>query len=162
MYQRDTRDAYRALWEHRDVGLLDRLRGRRDPARQARLERAAADVDRELAANIELASMFDQTHQAVIFENGQYTRHRDVLEAEVSVAATALASVYARIAATEDAMERRGPANSLKPEDKVLIETWEGDVRDAQRRLRDAVSAPALTLPQRLLARLSGGRRTGR
>jgi hypothetical protein len=150
------------LWEHRAVGLLDRIRGRRDPERQARLERAAADLDRELAANIELASMFDQTRHPVVFENGQFTRHRAVLEAEIAVAAGPLVSVYERMSATEDAMERRGPANTLKPEDKALIETWEGDVRDAQRRLRDAVSAPPLTLPQRLLARLPGGRKTGR
>ena len=142
--------------------LLDRLTGRRSPERQARLERAAADVDRELAANIELASMFDQTMQAVVFENGQFTAHRSALEAEVPAAMTALVSVYDRLAATEDAMTRRGPAKSLTPQDKEIIQTWEGDVRDAQRQLRAAVSAPALTFPGRLLARLRGEKRTGR
>jgi hypothetical protein len=139
------------------VGFLDRLTGRRSPERQARLARAAADVDRELAANIELASMFDQTQQAVVFENGQFAAHREVIAAEAPMAAIALASVYERMSATEDAMERRGPANSITPEDKALIQTWEGDVRDARKQLRTAVSAPALTFVGRLLARLRGG-----
>ena len=137
--------------------ILDALRGRRSPERQARLERAAADVDRELAANIELASMFDQTQQPVVFENGQFAAHRAALEAEAPAVVNALASVYERMPATEDAMERRGPAHSIKPEDKALIQTWEGDVRDARRQLRAAVSAPAPTRWRRLLARLRGG-----
>jgi triphosphoribosyl-dephospho-CoA synthetase len=139
------------------VGFLDRLTARRSTERQARLARAAADVDRELAANIELASMFDQTQQAVVFENGQFTRHREVLATEVPTVTVALVSVYERMSATEDAMERRGPANTITPEDKALIQTWEGDVRDARQQLRSGVSAPALTFVGRLLARLRGG-----
>ena len=144
------------------MGFLDRLLGRRSPERQARLERAAADVDRELAASIELASMFDQTQQAVVFENAQFARHRDVLHAEVPTAVVALVSVYERMTATEDAMERRGPANTITPDDKALIQTWEGDVRDARRQLRVAVAAPAPTVLGRLLARLHGSKKSGR
>jgi len=144
------------------VGFLDRLLGRRSAERQARLERAAADIDRELAANIELASMFDQTQQAVVFENAQFARHRDVLRAEVPTTLVALVSVYERMTATEDAMERRGPANTITPDDKELIQTWEGDVRDARRRLRVAVAAPAATLLGRLLARLRGSKKSRR
>jgi len=144
------------------VSLIERITGRRSAERQARLERAAADVDRELAANIELASMFDQTQQAVVFENGQFSAHRDTLAAEAPSAMAELASVYERIPATEDAMERRGPANSITPADRALIQTWEGDVRDAQQKLRTAVRAPAATLIGRVLARLRGNRQTGR
>jgi len=157
MYQTGARDAYRRLWEHRAV--LDRILGRRDPERRARLERAAADVDRELAANIELATMFDQTHQAVIFENGEFARHRALLEAEVPGSFGVLAAIYERMSVTEDAMSRRGPANTLKPEDRTLIEAWEGDVRDAQRDLRAAAAAPPPSLWQLFLARLRGGKR---
>lgn len=144
------------------AAVLDRIRGRRDPERRARLGAAAAGVDRELAANLELAAMFDQTHQAVVFENGEFGRHRAVLEAEAAVVYPALASVYERIPATESAMERRGPAGSLRPEDRMLIETWEGDLRDAQRALRDAARAEPPTLWRSVVARLRGGRQTGR
>ena len=142
------------------MGFLRRALGP-DPAAHARLERAAAAVDRELAANIELSAMFDQTHQAVIFENGEFTRNAAALEA--ATAAFALVSdVYRRIPSTEDAMERRGPANSLRPDDRVLIETWEGDAREAQRALRAAVAAPPPSGWSLLLGRLRGGRQTGR
>ena len=141
--------------------VIDRLRGRRDPARQARLRAAAAGVDRELAANLELAAMFDQTHQAVVFENGEFARYRALLATEIPDAFAALADVYERIPATESAMERRGPANSLRPEDRVLIESWEGDLRDAQRSLRAAAADPSSRW-SRLVARLREGRRTGR
>lgn len=155
-----TPDAYTSLWDHHRM--LDRIRGRRDPARHARLRAAAAAVDRELAANLELAAMFDQTHQPVVFENGELERHRVVLASEVPEVFPALAGVYDRIVATEEAMERRGPANSLRPEDRALIETWEGDLREAQRALRAAAAAEPPSLWARLVARLRGGRRTGR
>jgi hypothetical protein len=142
------------------VGFLQRLL-RPDPAASARLEHAAAAVDRELAANIELSAMFDQTHQAVIFENGEFTRHASALEA-APAAFPLIADVYRRIPPTEDAMERRGPANSLRPDDKVLIETWEGDAREAQRALRAALAAPPPSGWALLLARLRGGRQTRR
>ena len=161
MYQRDAADAYRRLWEHRSVRFLQSLRGP-DPAERARLTGAAAAVDRELAANIELSAMFDQTRQAVVFENGEFARHRDVLVRVAPDAFGLLADVYQRIPDTESAMERRGPANSLKPEDRALIETWEGDVREAQRALRVAVNAPPASLWSRIVDRLRGGRWTRR
>lgn len=148
------------LWDH--ARMFDRILGRRDPERTARLRAAAAGVDRELAANLELAAMFDQTHQAVVFENGEMARHRVVLAAELPDVFPALADVYERIPATESAMERRGPANSLRSEDRALIETWEGDLREAQRSLRAAAAAEPPALLTRLVARLRGGRRTGR
>src|SRR4051794_10059920 len=57
MYQEDACDAYRRLWEHRCVGFLQRLLGGPTPDDRARFKAAAAAVDREIAANIELASM---------------------------------------------------------------------------------------------------------
>ncbi|HEY9325193.1 MAG TPA: hypothetical protein VIS26_01365, partial [Candidatus Limnocylindria bacterium] len=118
--------------------------------------RAAADIDRELAANLELTSMFDQTHQAVVLENGEFTRHRATIEAGLKPAYVALADLYARIPDTESAMERRGPANTLRDDDRLLIETWEGDARVAQRELRDALVAPQLSPLAALFRRLRG------
>jgi len=151
-----------ALWEHRGVDLLDRLRGRRDPRRQGDLDRAAAAIDRELAANLELAALFDQTHQAVIFENAEFSRHAVTLAREVPDDHRRLADIYARMPATESAMERRGPAGSLRPQDRALIETWEGDVRVAQLSLRQAARRAPPSPLAALLARLRGGRQTGR
>ena len=122
---------------------------------------AAAAVDRELAANLELASMFDQTHQVALFENGEFARHGATLRDDPAAFA-AVESVYARIADTETAMARRGPANTIRPEDVALIEGWEGDVREAQRRLRAAASAPEPSAWAALIARLRGGRPAGR
>ena len=136
--------------------------GRRDPERRARLEAAADAVARELAGDLELAAMFDQTHQAAVFENAEFGRHRSVLEAEVGDAYRRLADVYRRIPETEDAMERRGPAASIRPEDRALIEHWEGDARDAQRALIDEAHAQPPSLVSQLLGRLRGGTRTGR
>jgi len=142
------------------VVFLDRLLGR-DPARRAAFAVAAAAVDRELAANLELASMFDQTHQAALFEIGEFERHGATLRDD-PVAFSAIESVYRRVAETEAAMARRGPANTIKPDDLAFIETWEGDVRAAQRGLRDAVNAPPPSAWALLLARLRGGRPAGR
>lgn len=121
---------------------LRRMLGAPSDEDRARLASAAAAIDRELAANIELASMWDQTHQAVVFENGEFARHAASIERAAPVAAAMLAQAYARIPETEGAMERRGPANTVRPEDLALVETWEGDVREAQRELRAAVAAP--------------------
>jgi len=44
--------------------------------------------------------------------------------------------------------------NSIKPEDKSFVETWEGDVREAQRWLRAAVAAPPPSAWALLMARL--------
>jgi hypothetical protein len=66
------------------------------------------------------------------------------------------AELYARIPDAESAMERRGPANSLKDEDREIVERWEGDAREAQRRLRADRLRPAPSLLRRLIARLPG------
>ena len=125
------------------MGFIQRILGAPSSEDRARFAEAAAAVDREIAANIELASMWDQTHQAVVLENGSFGRHRDALERVAPAACAPLARTYERISDVESAMERRGPANTIKPEDLALIEGWEGDVREAQRALRDAVTAPA-------------------
>jgi hypothetical protein len=143
------------------MGFLDRFI-RPDPEKRAAFERAAASVDRELAANIELSAMFDQTHQGVVFENSEFARHSVVLRASAPEAFALLEAVYAGIPATENAMERRGPAATLKPEDRAVIEGWEGDVREAQARLRAALSSPPPSAWSSLLARLTGGKQTGR
>lgn len=144
------------------MDLWDRILGRRDPARRERLERAADAVVRELAGNLELAAVFDQTHQAALFENAEFTRHRATLEAEVPAACAELVDVYARMSETEDAMARRGPAASLRPEDRVLIEGWEGDVRSTQAHLAAESRADPPSALGGLLVRLRRGRATGR
>jgi hypothetical protein len=129
---------------------------RADPEQRRRLERAVADIDRELAANLELTSMFDQTKQAVVLENGEFNRHGATVHAGLAEAHAALADLYARIPETESAMERRGPANSLRDADRLLIETWEGDARAAQRGLRQALAAPPVSPFAAVLKRLRG------
>lgn len=129
----------------------------RSAAAQAELDRAVAAVDRELAADLELMTMFEQTKQAFVLENGQFLRYRDVIEREVPAAFADLASLYERIPRTEEAMERRGPAGSIRDADRELVHDWEGDARAAQRALRAAAVAPILTRWQRLRARLRGG-----
>jgi hypothetical protein len=123
---------------------------------QARLDRAVAAIDRELAANLELTSMFDQTKQAFVLENGQWDLHRGTIEKELPGAHAFAAELYARMPDAESAMERRGPANSLKDEDREIVERWEGDAREAQRRLRADLARPAPSLLRRLIARLPG------
>src|SRR3954467_4338064 len=144
----------RSMWEHRFVRFFERLLGAPSAEDRARFAASAAAVDRELAANIELASMWDQTHQAVVFENGEFARHRETLAHAAPDALTLLAQTYERIPETEAAMERRGPANTVRPEDINLIESWEGDVREAQRQLRAAASAPAPSTWSLLMDRL--------
>jgi len=51
------------------VGFIFGLFRKPDPEQRQRLERAVADVDRELAANLELTSVFDQTKQAVVISS---------------------------------------------------------------------------------------------
>jgi hypothetical protein len=138
------------------VGILSGLFRQPDPEQRLRLERAVADVDRELAANLELTSMFDQTHQAVVLEIGEFTRHRATIEAGLAAAHGPLADLYSRVPDTESAMERRGPANTLRDDDRAFIETWEGDARAAQRGLREALAAPRLSPLALLLRRLRG------
>jgi hypothetical protein len=140
------------------VGLFSRP----DPELRRRLERAVADVDRELAANLELTSLFDQTHHAIVLENAEFTRHRATIQNGLAAAYGPLADLYSRVPATESAMERRGPANSLRDDDRALIETWEGDARAAQRGLREAWSVPPLSSLARVRRRLRGMLPTGR
>jgi len=121
---------------------LRRILGAPAPEERGRFLAAAAAIDRELAANIELASMWDQTHQSVTFENAEFIRHRDAIERAAPLASTLVAGTYERIPETESAMDRRGPANTVRPEDRALVEAWEGEVREAQRQLRAAVDAP--------------------
>jgi hypothetical protein len=127
-----------------------------DPAERRKFADAVNAVDRELAANLELTTMFDQTKQAVTLENGEFARHRETLMRNASGAAVAVAALYERMSDAESAMERRGPANSLRPDDRRLIEGWEGDAREAQRSLRDSASARPLMGWQALSARLHG------
>jgi hypothetical protein len=110
-----------------------------DPQETRDVGIAANAVDRELAANLELTTMFDQTKQAVTLENGEFARYRATLERNARPAAAAIAALYGRMSEAELAMERRGPANSIRPEDRQLIEAWEGDAREVQRSLRTAL-----------------------
>jgi hypothetical protein len=137
------------------LGLLARPL-RPDPKARAELAEAVGAVDRELAANLELTTMFDQTKQAVTLENAAFARYRATLERNAARAAAAVASLYDRIPETESAMERRGPANSLRVDDRRLIEGWEGDAREAQRSLRGSLDGPALVGWPALSARLRG------
>jgi hypothetical protein len=126
---------------------------------QIGVERAVAAIDRELAANLELTSMFDQTKQAFVLENGQWQLHRATIARELRAAHEFVADLYERMPDAEAAMERRGPANSLKAADREIVEGWEGDAREAQRRLRaDLVRPPAslLTRAFSAIARLLG------
>lgn len=126
----------------------------RGPARQADLDRAVAAVDRELAANLELTTMFDQTKQAFVLENGQFLVHRLTLEREIPEAFGAIADLYERIPAAESAMERRGPAGSIAEADRLTVEEWEGDARSAQISMRSAALEPERSLFAQLVARL--------
>lgn len=132
-----------------------------DPRRRAALAEAVTAVDRELAANLELMSLFDQTRQPVVLENGEFGRHRRTLEREAAGIATAVAALYARIPETESAMERRGPSQTIKDEDRALVEAWEGDAREAQRSLRLSLDTRPpggwSALTARLRARLPHG-----
>jgi hypothetical protein len=127
-----------------------------DPNERRQVTEAVNAVDRELAANLELTTMFDQTKQAVTLENGEFARHRATLERTVRPAAAAIAALYDRMSDAESAMERRGPANSLKPADRQLIEAWEGDAREVQRSLRMALNPRPTAGWPAISARLHG------
>jgi hypothetical protein len=123
---------------------------------QATLDRAVAAIDRELAANLELTSMFDQTKQAFVLENGQWELHAATIARELPAAHAFTADLYSRMADAESATERRGPANTLKDEDREIVERWEGDAREAQRRLRADRVRPEPPLLGRVIAWLLG------
>lgn len=129
---------------------------RRAPHAQAELEAAVAAIDRELAANLELTTMFDQTRQAFVLENGQFGTHGPVIAREDPGAYAQAAELYGRIPLAESAMERRGPANTLADADRQIVEAWEGDARAVQRLLREAAVAAPPSALARLRARLSG------
>ena len=129
--------------------------GRSAEAQRA-IERAVAAIDRELAANLELTSMYDQTKQAFVLENGQWQLHGAAFARELPAAQAFAADLYARIPDAESAMERRGPANSVRDEDREIVERWEGDAREAQRRLRTDLGRPQPGFFGRLTARLFG------
>ncbi len=134
----------------------------RSPEAQAGLERALAAIDRELAADLELTSMFDQTKQAFVLEMAQWGIHSPTIQRETPSLYLFLADLYTRIPDAESAMERRGPANTLKDADRDIVQRWEGDAREAQRMLRGDLSpkavaaAPGASLFARLIARLLG------
>lgn len=135
------------------MGQVDRPLG--DPAVRAAVERALAAVDRELAANLELTTVFDQTRQPVVLENGEFLRARELLaDALAPDARTSLDRLYGSLADVEAAMERRGPANTLKDADRLIVEAWEGDAREVQRLLRAVAVAPPTRRPSPL-ARLA-------
>src|SRR3979490_1766572 len=113
------------------MGFFPRLFQKPDPELRRRLERAVADLDHKCAATLELTSLFDQTHQAVVLENGEFARHRETIERGLDAAYRTLADLYARIPDTESAMERRGPANSLRDAHRRIIGPWEGAARAA-------------------------------
>jgi len=129
----------------------------RTPEAQAELERAVAALDRELAADLELTGMFDQTKQAFVLEMGQWAIHARTVEREAPALHAFLADLYGRIPDAESAMERRGPANTLKDADRDIVQRWEGDAREAQRLLRGDRSpqAAAPTARPSLRSRLS-------
>ena len=129
---------------------------RPDPRDRAQFTEAVNAVDRELAANLELTTMFDQTKQAVTLENGEFARPSATLARNAAPVAAAMAALYDRMSDAESAMERRGPANSLRPADRQLIEGWEGDAREVQRSLRNSLDAGPLVGWQALSARLRG------
>jgi hypothetical protein len=124
--------------------LRGRASRRRTAEGQAELERAVALVDRELAADLELMAMFDQTKQAFVLENGQFLAAGPVIEREAAAAFAFVSDVYERIPAVETSMERRGPAGSIPLEDELAVHEWEGDAREARRMLRASLTqAPA-------------------
>ncbi len=113
------------------------------PVARADIARAVGAVDRELAGALELTTMFDQTRQAVVLENAEFLRFRELLAAELAPATTAaLDHLYAGLPEAESAMERRGPANTLKDADRRIVENWEGDAREVQRLLRASLLQP--------------------
>src|SRR5256885_13632071 len=64
-----------------------------DPDERRRVDAAVSAVDRELAANLELTTMFDQTKQAVTLENREVARHRAILARDAPPAAAAVAGL---------------------------------------------------------------------
>jgi hypothetical protein len=120
------------------AGILARLvpRRRRSSEEQARLIRAVAGIDRELAGDLELVTMFMQTKQPAVLENAAYRAYRDEIAAADGQIATRLDALYDAMPEAESAMERRGPAGSIARADRDAVERWEGQARTLQLDLR--------------------------
>lgn len=117
-------------------------RRRRSPEEQSQLERAVAAIDRELAGNLELVTMFMQTKQPAVLENAAYGAWRDAIVSADEAVAAQLAGVYDAMSDAESAMERRGPAASIPRADRETVERWEGQARTVQRELRSLPGRP--------------------
>jgi hypothetical protein len=111
-------------------------RRRRSAAEQARLARAVAGIDRELAGNLELVTMFMQTKQPAVLENAAMRAYRGEIAAADETTAGRLDALYDAMSEAESAMERRGPAGSIPRADRDTVERWEGEARSLQRELR--------------------------
>src|SRR5919197_352910 len=86
-------------------------RRRRSAAEQARLARAVAGIDRELAGNLELVTMFMQTKQPAVLENAAMRAYRGEIAAADETTAGRLDALYDAMSEAESAMERRGPGS---------------------------------------------------
>lgn len=121
---------------------LARLVARRVPRRRrsaderARLARASALVDAELAGNLELVTMYLQTKQPAVLEIATHERVRAELATADPALGARLDVLYERIPEAESAMERRGPAGSIRAEDRATVQRWEGYARQLQVALR--------------------------
>ncbi len=127
-------------------------RTRRPPTAQAQLERAAAGIDRELAGNLELITMYMQTKQPAVLENAAYRAWREEVAAADEDVAARLDVLYERMPDAESAMERRGPAGSIRPEDRATVQQWEGNARVLQRAVRGLPGSPPRSGGDRLVA----------
>ena len=92
----------------------------RSAAVQARLDGAVAAIDRELAANLELTSMFDQTNQPFVLENGQWQLHGGAIEKELPGAHAFVAELYARMRQLDWRTATFGTDEILKIDDLVV------------------------------------------
>ena len=119
------------------MGEVDVFRAKRPAARQAALERAAAAVDREIAADLELVTMYMQTKQPAVLENAAYLAWKNEIAAADADLDARLSVLYERVPDAEAAMERRGPAGSIRPEDRATVQQWEGNARVLQRAVRE-------------------------
>ncbi len=124
----------------------------RSADQQAKLERAAAGIDRELAGNLELIVMYMQTKQPAVLENAAYLVWKEQLAAADSDLAARLDVLYERLADAETAMERRGPAGSIRPEDRATVQQWEGNARVLQRGVRALPASRPRSAGDRLVA----------
>src|SRR5437867_7556528 len=134
------------------AGLLPHRR--RSAAEQQQLERAVAAIDREMAGNLELVTMFMQTKQPAVLENAAQQAWRPEIAAADPGLAARLDALYAAIPEAESAMERRGPAGSIRPEDRASVQRWEGEARTVGRELRRLPSTRPASWADRLLGRL--------